>query len=116
MKNSLKAASLVEALVAAVIFMTVFIIAMDSMTNIARINFSAVSPVEVENAVKDCMEKFEAGTDDRTSYEYSWGKVEIKAETCRMTDALSDVTLVAKAKNGNTVIYRYLTCRNSIQQ
>ncbi len=58
MKKSLKGASLVEALVASVIFLTVFFIAMSSMTDIARVNLSGASPVDMEEAVRQCLESF----------------------------------------------------------
>ena len=73
MKKSLKGASLVEALVASVIFLTVFFIAMSSMTDIARVNLSGASPVDMEEAVRQCLESFAAGTADKASYAYMWG-------------------------------------------
>lgn len=114
MKRFLKAASLVEALVASVIFLTVFLIAMDSMMNIARINVSGASPVDMEEAVRECLERFAEGSAKKASYDYMWGNIEIEAEPYKAVDDLLDVTVTAKAKNGCTVIYRYLICANSI--
>lgn len=116
MKRSLKGASLVEALVASVIFLTVFLIAMNSLTDIARVRFSGTSPAVVEEAVGGCLAKFAAETADRAVYSYPWGDIEIVAEPYRASDDLLDVVVTAKVKNQNTVIYRYLICRNSIQQ
>ncbi len=115
MKMSLKGTSLVEALVASVIFLTVFLIAMDSLTNIARLNLSGASPVAIEEAAGECLEKFAEGTADKAAYSYPWGDVEIVAEPYRQADDLLDVTVRAKSKNGYTVIYRYLICRYSTQ-
>ncbi|MCX4336579.1 MAG: hypothetical protein K1V99_11585 [Bacteroidales bacterium] len=112
MKKSLKGASLVEALVASVIFLTVFFIAMSSMTDIARVNLSGASPVDMEEAVRQCLESFAAGTADKASYAYMWGDIEIESEPYKAADDLKDVTVTAKAKNGCTVIYRYLICPN----
>lgn len=115
MKISLKGASLVEALVASVIFLTVFLIAMDSLANIARLNLSGASPVAMEEAVGKCLEKFAAETANRRTYSYPWGDIEIGAKPYDAAGDVLDVTVMAKVKNGNTVIYRYLICRHSIQ-
>ncbi len=115
MKWSLKAASLVEALVASVIFLTVFMIAMSSLTNIARINCIGPAPVDVEDAVKECMEKFAEQPAPSASYEYEWGAVAIQAEQYKGVGGLLDVTVTARAHNNRyTVIYRYLICPRSI--
>ena len=113
MKRSLKGASLVEALVASVIFLTVFLMAMDSLMNIARINHSGVSPVEMEAAVRDCLKKIEDGSTDKRSYCYQWGSVEVDAQPYKAFDDLLDVTVTAKAKNGCAIIYRFLICPHS---
>lgn len=55
MKTTLQGASLVEALVASVIFLTVFLIAMSSLINIARIKVSGPSPMEIEDAVENAL-------------------------------------------------------------
>lgn len=112
MKKLLKGTSLVEALVASVIFITVFLIAMNSVVSISRVNHSGASPAEMEETIRDCMERFEKGKEDRASYDYSWGRIEINAESYGKMEDLSDVTLTAKAKNGCTIIYRYLLCRD----
>ena len=97
-----------EALVASVIFLTVFLIGMHSLTNIARINRSGPSPVEMEQAVRECRNLFENESINQKVYQYDWGTVEFKADPYRMFDDLYDVTVVAKTKSGNTVVYRYL--------
>ncbi|MBQ8838383.1 MAG: hypothetical protein IJ005_03595 [Bacteroidales bacterium] len=110
MKTALKGASLVEALVASVIFLTIFLIATDSLINIARINIDGPSPVEVEEALRDCIRRFEVKPDNGRSYDFDWGVVEVGAKPYRRSDEILDVTITARTWNGRTVIYRYLLC------
>ena len=112
MKLSLIGTSLVEALVASVVFLTIFLIAMDSLTNIARIRLSDVSPKAVEMAIGECLVKFSEGTDYKAAYSYPWGDIELRAEPYRDVDNMLDVTVTAKSKNEHTVIYRYLIWRH----
>lgn len=112
---SLKGASLVETLVASVIFLTVFLIAMNSLTDIARIRFSGISPVDMEEAVRVCMGRFEEGVADKEVYHYMWGIIEIEAVPYKAVDGLLDVKVIAKGKNGCIVLYRYLICRDLTQ-
>ena len=112
MKTTLQGASLVEALVASVIFLTVFLIAMSSLINIARIKVSGPSPVEIENAVEECIAKFKDEPDDSRSYDFDWGVVEVNAKPYETSDGVLDVTVSAKVKYGRTVIYRYIIKRN----
>lgn len=112
MKITLKGASLVEALVASVIFLTVFLIAMNSLIGISRIRISSPSPVEIEDAVEECISRFRGESDDSRSYDYWWGVVEVEAKSYKTSDEVLDVTVSAKAKNGRTVIYRYIVNDN----
>ena len=112
MKNTLKGASLVEALVASVIFLTVFLIAMNSLVNIARLNVFGPSPVEIEAAVEECLAKFKDESDNSHSYDFDWGVVDVNAKPYGMFDGVLDVTLSAKVKYRQTVIYRYIIKRN----
>ena len=112
MKTTLQGASLVEALVASVIFLTVFLIAMSSLINIARIKVSGPSPVEIEDAVEECIEKFKNESDDSRSYDFDLGVVEVNAKPYETSDGVLDVTVSAKVKYGRTVIYRHIIKRN----
>lgn len=112
MKNTLKGASLVEALVASVIFLTVFLIAMSSLINIARIKVSGPSPVEIEDAVEECIARFKDESDNANSYGFEWGTVELNAKPYGASDEVLSVTASAKVKYGRTVIYRYIIKRN----
>lgn len=112
MRKTLKGASLVEALVASVIFLTVFLIAMSSLINIARIKVSGPSPVEIEDAVEECIARFKYESDNSRSYDFEWGVVEVDAKPYETFAEVFDVTVSAKVKNGMTVIYRYVIKRN----
>lgn len=112
MKITLKGASLVEALVASVIFLTVFLIAMNSLVAISKIRISGPSPVEIEDAIEECMSMFRGESDDSCSYDFQWGVVEVEAKPYKTLDEVLDVTVSAKAKNGRTVIYRYIVNDN----
>lgn len=112
MKTTLQGASLVEALVASVIFLTIFLIAMSSLVNIARIKVSGPSPVEIEDAVEECIAKFKDESDDSRSYDFDWGVVEVNAKPYETSDGVLDVTVSAKVKYGRTVIYRRIIKRN----
>lgn len=108
MKKTLKGASLVEALVASVLFLTVFLIAMSSLMTIARITVSGPSPVEMEESVKEGLDRFKKGTGNSGSWNFRWGVVEVEAEPYRTADDVTAVTVTAKADNGRTIVYRYL--------
>lgn len=112
MKTTLQGASLVEALVASVIFLTIFLIAMSSLVNIARIKVSGPSPVEIEDAVEECIAKFKDESDDSRSYDFEWGVVEVDAKPYRASDRVLEVAASAKVKYGRTVVYRYIIKRN----
>lgn len=111
MRRSLKGTSLVEALVASVIFLTVFLIAMDSLTGIARVNLSVTSYVAMEVATGECLKQFAAGNTDKATFGYHWGCVEVTAEPYGQMAGLSEVTVTAKSSNGYTIIYRYIICQ-----
>lgn len=113
MKQRLKGASLVEALVASVIFLTVFFIAMDSLMNISRVSLPVVSPVDIEMSVNECVKKFAEGMDSKASFSYTWGNIEIDSIPYKAADCVLDVTVSAKDKNGCLVIYRLLICQDS---
>lgn len=110
MMCSLKGSSLVEALVASVIFLTVFMIAMTSLVNITKLNLSTASVPEMELAVGECMDKFSLEFGTSASYGYEWGHVEITTVPYRSLDDLLEVTASAKAKRGGDIIYRYILC------
>lgn len=112
MKMFLRGTSLVEALVASVVFMTIFLIAMVSLANVTRIRLSGMTPEVVEMAICECVVKFAKGTDHKVAYSYPWGDIEIMAESYRDVGNMLDVTVTAKSKNGHTVIYRYLIWRH----
>ena len=112
MKTTLQGASLVEALVASVIFLTIFLIAMSSLVNIARIKVSGPSPVEIEDAVEECIDKFKDESDNSRSYDFEWGVVDVVAKPYETFAEVFDVTVSAKVKYGRTVIYRYIVKRN----
>lgn len=108
MKTTLKGASLVEALVASVIFLIVFLIAMSSLVNIARIKVSGPSPAEIEDAVEECITRLKYDSGNTRFYNYEWGVVEVDTKTYEMFDGVLDVTVSSKVKYGRTVIYRYI--------
>ena len=112
MRKTLKAASIVEALVASVIFLTVFLIAMSSLVNIARIRASRPSPVDIEDAVAECIAKFKDESDNASSYDFEWGAVQLNAKPYGTFDGVMDVTVLAKVKYGRTVIYKYIIQRD----
>lgn len=108
MRRTLKGTSLVEALVSSVIFLTVFLIAMDSLMNITRMSVSGPSPVEIEDAIRECVGNVPGARDASRTYDYAWGQVTVESKSYGHLERVLEVTAVARADNGRTVIYRYL--------
>ena len=109
MKHILKATSIVEALVAAVIFLTVFMVAMNAFTNLSRIGMNnIVSPVEVEDALWECIRRFEKNESEIQIYEYRWGSIEVKASPIGMYERVEQINVTAYLNNGRTICYRKL--------
>lgn len=109
MKHRLKATSLIEALVAAIIFMTVFMIAMDALTNLSHIGMNnIVSPVEVEDALWECIRRFEKNESEIQIYEYRWGSVEVMVVPFAMNEKIEKIRVTACLNNGRTICYRKL--------
>ncbi len=82
---------------------------MNSIMNIVKMKVLGPDPVEMEKALEECREK--------GVYDYEWGRVEVSAKPYKGYDGLYEVTVKARAKNGKTVVYRFIegehSCRSA---
>lgn len=110
MKANLCAFSLMETLVASVIFLTVFMIATDVLGNLAAHNLDHPGPVAVEREIERCrMDAIE--TDEvftERSYDYPWGCILISVAPYGEMAELRLMTVSARINGGNVVTYRYI--------
>lgn len=108
--NELKAFSLVETLVASVIFLTVMMLATSALAEIAGHSPDVPGPIEVELTVRKCCEEvMSSGTSvSELSFDYKWGKVEVSIHPEPDSPELLRMAATAKIRGVYTLRYRCL--------
>jgi len=108
-KTDIRGSSLAEALVAGIIFMTMFIIAMDTATAILSIP-DGRERLETEQAFNECLKTFmgedETAVPYNRKYKFEWGTVTVSAEP--YSDGIISVTEEAVTNSGQKTIYKRL--------
>lgn len=104
MKTKLPATSLIEALVASVIFMTIFMIAMVSLVSLTTAGIGFPGPVIIESEACICTEKFIRGNDTEHIFNYRWGEVRCTRKPfSNIPDIIQiDVTISIKGRKDMT--------------
>lgn len=108
MKMKLPATSLVEALVASVIFMTIFMIAMDSLVNLTTAGIGYPGPVIIESEAGYCTEKFLRGNDTERIFNYRWGKVRCTRKPFPAISDIIQIDVTISIKGRKDMTYSHL--------
>mgnify|MGYP004508157155 CR=1 FL=1 len=115
MKTKLGAYSLVETLVASVIFLAVFIIATDVLGNLAAHDIDYPGPVAVEREIERC--RADALDVDEMfverTYDYPWGCIIVSLAPHETVPELRRMTVSARTRGGNVVTYKYIETYSS---
>ncbi len=110
MKTKLPAFSLVETLVASVIFLAVFMIATDVLGNLAAHDLDYPGPVAVEREIERC--RADALDADELfverTYDYPWGCIIVSLSPYREVPELRRMTVNVKTRGGDVVTYKYI--------
>lgn len=105
----MKASTLAEALVAGSVFMTVFLISINTATAIMSVP-DIKDRLETEQTLEACIENFRKDKGlwpNRTAeYGFGWGKVSVSTEP--YTDEILVLTVAAKTNAGWGISYRML--------
>lgn len=103
---SLRAASLLEAVVAAVLFLTVFAAVMELIPRLTVRDDDALLVAEAEYRVGQAFEKYGTGLWPCGEYteEYDWGRVAVLVRTYRDYADLQAVTVMARIDGSNKQI------------
>lgn len=107
MNRKFRASTLAEALVAGTLFMTVFIITMETATAIMSVPDSE-ELLEMEQGLGSCLEKFLDEEDPYASreYRYSWGTVSVCGS--HYSEGIRSVSVAAEMNGGQEVSYEML--------
>lgn len=101
----LKGASLVEMLVAAVIFLAVFAVSMEMLARITVSEESAADVVAAELEMRRAFDRYKAapaGMSD--AQEYDWGTIAVRVESYADSRRLNVVDICACMKRGGRVL------------
>lgn len=114
--TKVKASTLLETVVASVIFMIVFIIAMDTLTRILISNHKDNDFLVIESAFNSCMHELEnkelvAG---ENTYTFDWGEIHINISSYK--EAVYQIHIQAITREKREVNYRYLSTNRIIEK
>ena len=104
-KVRLKATSLLETIVASIVFLIVFGMAMTSAVNLRRLGTPDWTRIERDfNAIR------QRSPENDKLYEYDWGRIETSCRDYHEISGLVDVQATISLKDGRRFAYRYLYC------
>lgn len=108
-KNKLQAFSLVETIVASVIFMIIFLIGMYTLTSLVKYDIADTSYLIMENEIQKLRKNIVLNESFPTEqdYVYMWGNVSIHITPYRNNVYQVELTAVSKEKK-KTINYRFL--------
>jgi len=107
--RELAASTLIETITASVIFMIIFIMAMDTMTRLFVFDSIDTDYIVMENDIKKCRRKINQKElySGRETYRYEWGEIEV--EITNYKDNVYQVDLIATSvKKHRRIGYRFL--------
>lgn len=107
----LRGSTLIETLIASVIFLCVFVISLETLSRLTvRKNDSAIL-VEADYRAGQCRREFTSGGHEPGAYmrEYPWGNITIILKPYRHYASLRELTITADIKNdAKRLEYRYI--------
>lgn len=108
-KNNLQAFSLIETIVASVIFMIVFLIGMYTLTSLVKYDIADTSYLIMENELQKLRQRIviDESFPTEQEYVYEWGNVIIDIIPYRNNVYKIELTAVSKEKS-KIINYRYL--------
>lgn len=101
----LKATSLLETIVASVVFLIVFGMAMSSVIHLQKMKAPDWASIE-----EDFNEFVRRVPENGKAYEYEWGQIETACDEYRDVPGLLHIHATIRLKDGRKTIYRYLQC------
>lgn len=107
----LPALSLIEIIVASVIFLTVFMISLHTVVSLTIHQKDDTVYIVADMSVKDTLAEYIAGNIDTSLYEkeYSWGNITGRLDPYGDYHGIEELTLVARLSPDNReMIYKYL--------
>lgn len=108
-KMKLQAFSLMETIVASVIFMIIFLIGMYTLTSLVKYDITDTSYLTMENELQKLRKSLvlEESFPTEQEYVYEWGDINIHIAPYRDNVYLVELTAVSK-KMHKTIYYRFL--------
>ncbi len=107
-RKRLQASTLMETITASIIFMIVFVMAMDTLTRLLTFDKDGAEYIQVENELGRCRKLIRQSElrPETSTYLYDWG--EIRVEILNYKENVFLVNMVATGKKQRTISYRFL--------
>lgn len=103
----LKGSSLVETLVAAIIFISVFAASMEMLARITVFEESVEDVIIAELQMRRIFNKYiNAAVGTTYTQEYTWGNVDVSVKSYCMSQRLNVISVYAHLKSGRILQYR----------
>ncbi len=116
LKRQLPGSTIIEAIVASLIFMMVFAISLSTVTGFTLREHEGYALLEAERQLTACIDRYCGGIWPERTYgeEYEWGKITIKITPYESFENMQAVTLTAwLAGSRKTIEYRQLTVKRN---
>lgn len=110
MKNRLEGSSIIEVVVASVLFLIMFVIAMETLTRSTGLP-DAGSLLQAEADLAACIKAFETEAFPEGEYEkkYAWGTIKILVSTYKDIPDINEILFMMNISQGkHTVMHRIL--------
>ena len=93
----LRASTLIETIIASVIFLAVFMISLETVSRLTVRNNDNIILVEADYRVKECFREYGDGRHENGQYtcEYDWGGITILIHPYRNYAGLQEITITA---------------------
>lgn len=99
--GALKASTLVETIIASVIFMCVFMISLETISRLTVQEDDNTVLVEADYRIKECLREYGDGrhADGQYTREYGWGRIVILIHNYRSYADLQELTIIAEIES-----------------
>ena len=108
---TMPALSLIEVIVASVIFLIVFVASLHTIVSLTTLQNDATVYIAADIAVKETYRKYTIGNIDTIKYkkEYSWGNITTELNAYDEYPWINELTIKVELSSGHReIIYRYL--------
>ena len=109
LKKRLAASTLMEVIVASILFLVIFLLAVDTVTR-ASLSRRDDSLLAVETDMKACLNEFSVGTAVPGTYKrvYGWGEIDVAVRPYRELTDVYELELVCRIDRRRTILLRRL--------